>query len=465
MKSPAESACADVDISSTTDSSSSSGGTSLREMLKMPFNGDSNFLDTKDRSGNDDVDDSLLRNNELTVLDNKDGEKEEDLKKSAALKNDSKEAEKTTDHDTIQGVEGDGLCFHSVRKQQLMPKRCAMMLQEFQKVCTTSDFQEYSSLWGLVSPGFELNSYAVPGNPVYDRFCDAFQKLPDTAKLAVVFHGTSEKNVPVILKEGLDPNLRKGQAYGPGEYFSVEPGMSSSYCRLGNKMLVFVVVVPSTVPPTAPTPDSKGPRKHVKPPPDIVVVPTIEHQLPLGVLCFASVSHAALQRSRGAKLRLQRLSEELRRKTQQAEISKVKARIIQLLITSGMDVASEVYIKNKDTLDVLTKKEISMWAHRSSDADFVSYYFPDLPEPMTGVEHTAAAIKTVDALEEDVAAAKKELDRERLNPLSVAPTFLEPFKITGKRLENGEMVDYTPTVSKGGTGTTVNHSAPSLWSK
>lgn len=51
------------------------------------------------------------------------------------------------------------------------------------------------------------------------------QQPPILAQL--VFHGTQEANVESILKQGLDPNKRKGQAHGRGEYFAEVRGEGS----------------------------------------------------------------------------------------------------------------------------------------------------------------------------------------------------------------------------------------------
>lgn len=45
----------------------------------------------------------------------------------------------------------------------------------------------------------------------------------------LVFHGTPERNIQSICRQGLDPKRRAGQAYGPGEYFG---GVSASPQRV-----------------------------------------------------------------------------------------------------------------------------------------------------------------------------------------------------------------------------------------
>lgn len=41
-----------------------------------------------------------------------------------------------------------------------------------------------------------------------------------------------------ICEEGFNPDLRTGQALGPGEYFALDPEISVNYSGPGNKMVV-----------------------------------------------------------------------------------------------------------------------------------------------------------------------------------------------------------------------------------
>jgi hypothetical protein len=160
-----------------------------------------------------------------------------------------------------------------------------------------------------------------------------------------------------------------------GEYFGVEPGISTAYCRGGKKMIVFIVVVPLKTGAAA-----ADAAMHTESCPfwNMVVVQTAEHQLPLGILSFASVCPKALQRSTVAQQKLQQLSLELRK----ASSAKVKAKIIQTYIQHSIDVAGELCVMNKDFLCDTSKMEISMYLHSVEDEDVISYYFPDLPDPM-----------------------------------------------------------------------------------
>jgi hypothetical protein len=80
-----------------------------------------------------------------------------------------------------------------------------------------------------------------------------------------------------------------------------------------------------------------------------------------------------LQAARSAVRKIRAASEAV------ADDTKAKANIIHALIQRGIDVASELYDKTKNDLRVLSKKEISMFAHRACDAEMVRFYFPDFP--------------------------------------------------------------------------------------
>ena len=55
------------------------------------------------------------------------------------------------------------------------------------------------------------------------------------------WHGTEETNIESICKNGHNPMCRKGQQYGPGEYFGVSPTASYGYCKGGCFLLVSVI--------------------------------------------------------------------------------------------------------------------------------------------------------------------------------------------------------------------------------
>ena len=89
---------------------------------------------------------------------------------------------------------------------------------------------------GLHVSNVEENPHSRPGQPLYNRFVTAWERVADqTVKL--VFHGTAEANIPSILRDGLDPKRRAGQAHGPGEYFAGEghSSISVAYCKGGTR--------------------------------------------------------------------------------------------------------------------------------------------------------------------------------------------------------------------------------------
>ena len=158
-------------------------------------------------------------------------------------------------------------------------------------------------------------------------------------------------------------------------------------------MLVFLVVKPLQHGSTCPI--------------DYIVVPTSEHQLPLGVLTYARVESGVLSRAQVMRTKLQQLHLELNEKEHRANIARVKAKVIQKIITDELDVASEIYQKNCQILDLAAKKEISTYAHTKFDKDFVIFYFPNLPVRMTAEEEEQ--MMSVEELEEEVLAKKNEL--------------------------------------------------------
>jgi len=259
------------------------------------------------------------------------------------------------------------------------------------------EFFDYVRIWGLVEPRFEANPNRCE-DVAEGRFVRAVERtLPNSAKIALVFHGTSDRNVDAILKRGLDRFKRTGQAYGPGEYFSTEPGLSSSYCRGGKRMLVFAVVLPGDG--SGPAPDekdkkkgaAKSPPKYGPPPHNIVVVENNDHQYPLGVLHFEKATGEALARSQAAAAELQRLSQKLQRAASWASEASLRAKIIQHLIRDELDVASEVYSARKSQLSDASKCEIATFACKKYDPDFVSYYFPGFHKIATS--HLSSRVK------------------------------------------------------------------------
>jgi len=130
--------------------------------------------------------------------------------------------------------------------------------------------KKWDNKFGIIND-YKENPWSRPGQPLYNNFVTEWQKVQDQ-KVALVFHGTSETNIDVICREGLDPKRRHGQAYGPGEYFAETNGISFAYCKGGKKMLVFAVLM-----------DKTGLTTKAG---EIVVINKTSHQLPLFVVSF-----------------------------------------------------------------------------------------------------------------------------------------------------------------------------------
>mmetsp|Transcript_6891 Transcript_6891/g.15279 ORF Transcript_6891/g.15279 Transcript_6891/m.15279 type:complete len:478 (+) Transcript_6891:2-1435(+) len=251
---------------------------------------------------------------------------------------------------------------------------------------------------GFVKPRFELSPHAVEGNKVFDNFQKALKEhntaenRDKNAPLELVFHGTRPENIDVILKNGLDPKLRRGQAYGPGEYFSRRPSISASYCKGGLKMIVFCVIVPER----CRLNDKKKARGHGDIPAAYVVVPTSSHQVPLGVMSFDGLSQSVMEKSRKMRLTLKQLSEKVKQEERLHNEANTKAKILQYLFQPNVDAAGSLFVGNKDQLSVHSQREISMFAHRSYEPEVVNFYFPGIAEPMTAGEHQGAEVLNVE---------------------------------------------------------------------
>jgi hypothetical protein len=131
----------------------------------------------------------------------------------------------------------------------------------------------------------EQSVFSEPGKPLFEKFIARVGVASPDALVCVAFHGTAERNISPILREGLNPRLRgtNGQAHGPGEYFAKDPQMSLSFCSSASgdqhlgQMLVFLLLL-----------EPEEQRKWCS---NVVVIQRSDHQLPLGVLHFKRPSH------------------------------------------------------------------------------------------------------------------------------------------------------------------------------
>ena len=220
------------------------------------------------------------------------------------------------------------------------------------------------------------------------------QILHDTSlcasrKLALVFHGTAPTNIKSIFREGLDPKKRRGQAYGVGEYFAKDPSVCVAYCKQGNSILAFAVLIPLRPDDMEMEEDPRGNslrRRGIRVSDQFVVVPETCHQFPLGVLKFSQISKSAMTRSKMLKFELQRAYQRVEQNVTLTQDVQRKALIIQLLIQAKVDHAVEKYAQFQLRLSIAHKKEIAMYVDKLVDHDLIQFLFPGLPEPFAKEE-------------------------------------------------------------------------------
>lgn len=115
------------------------------------------------------------------------------------------------------------------------------------------------------------NPYATAGEPLYNRFIQAWQNAQDET-ITLAFHGTARKNIEAICENGFDPKRRKRQALGVGEYFAMYASVSMPYCNGDKQILVVAILI-----------DKSGLTANQN---GILVINQPEHQLPLFVIHF-----------------------------------------------------------------------------------------------------------------------------------------------------------------------------------
>lgn len=317
----------------------------------------------------------------------------------------------------------DGVCFWLQGLPQFKQHRPWQSgfhyLNPVQNALDSPPFVSFCQKWGLDNASYERNPHCIQGNAVYDRFFNALRRsVSEIDQVLVVFHGTSQQGIANILQNGLDPARRAGQAYGPGEYFSVNPGASVSFCRKNSnpvlptwmppqqqdeppglvhlKMIAFLVVLPMDD-----TAGKKTKRKYPGCPPEYIVVPTTANQLPLGVVSFTPTLGTV---SSGKARELQKLSKKAREVHVATAEASLRAKVIQHMILDKLDVASELYGRNQGVLSNASKREIAAFALRkTNDAELVEIYFPgakndDIDE-----------LQNLDKLQEEVADVKKQI--------------------------------------------------------
>ena len=121
------------------------------------------------------------------------------------------------------------------------------------------------------------NAASRPGKPQYERFVQAWRRVPDK-RLRLVYHATADRNIPSILRNGLDSRRRgtaHGQAGGSGEYFGKDVITSAPYGKGSRRMIVFAILIDRS----GITSEDQGHKGEI-------VVNKKDHQLPLAVVAF-----------------------------------------------------------------------------------------------------------------------------------------------------------------------------------
>ena len=117
------------------------------------------------------------------------------------------------------------------------------------------------------------NPDSLPGTPLLERFAAALARAGDR-RVALAFHGTPLENLSPICAYGLDPARRRGQSYGPGEYFATHAGTSLSFCQRSSRTVVLFALL---LDPSGLTHNDGH----------TIVVHAGDHQLPLATVTFA----------------------------------------------------------------------------------------------------------------------------------------------------------------------------------
>ncbi|CAB9497495.1 expressed unknown protein [Seminavis robusta] len=187
-----------------------------------------------------------------------------------------------------------GTCHHLVRSE-LKDQTPHDICGELRAYCESQALSDFCELHGVQGTSFSRNPHLrrrrwLPQSKLYRHFWAAYHENPDL-NIALGFHGTGDANVPKILHYGLDPQYRRTQAFGKGEYFSKEPGLASTYRHEGHCLIVFALLMPK---------DHE--KVYSQKDRDIIVIPELYHQLPLGVIRFASLDEAAIEHSQSMRL-------------------------------------------------------------------------------------------------------------------------------------------------------------------
>jgi hypothetical protein len=128
------------------------------------------------------------------------------------------------------------------------------------------------------------NPHSKPFTSLYTRFVNSWQGVNDQ-RMELAFHGTAETNIENICENGLDPKLRKLQAFGPGEYFGNYAETSAPYCRGGDKIIGFGLLVDKSG-----LTYKSGLTSNLN---NIIVINKPEHQIPLFIITMKRKGYCA----------------------------------------------------------------------------------------------------------------------------------------------------------------------------
>ena len=263
----------------------------------------------------------------------------------------------------------------------------------------------------------------LPQSSLSKQFWAAYQEHP-SLNLALAFHGTAEANVTTILKRGLDPQFRRTQAFGKGDYFSKEPGLAATYRQEGHCLVVFLLLVPKDHEPRYSQKDR-----------DIIVVPENSHQLPLGVIRFAGVDETKIAHSQQMRLVQRSLKTEALQKEWLVDEAQLRTTLEAHLADGQVEQAS-LALKHATRYHQLSDsvaRDMAVLVHQYvPNAEQRCRWFPSLAKTTTTTTMSTDATsnipqKSLAALEDDARQSWKafwamKLDPHRNHIIVKAPT-------------------------------------------
>mmetsp|Transcript_20684 Transcript_20684/g.42213 ORF Transcript_20684/g.42213 Transcript_20684/m.42213 type:complete len:794 (-) Transcript_20684:2841-5222(-) len=287
-------------------------------------------------------------------------------------------------------------------------------LSLLQDTVASRDFLDFADHHGVEGGSVQMNPFLSVDSDLYKTFmsegkkCVAERANTDSTEekgesvqselcVRIVFHGTHEKNIESILRNGLDPQMRSGQSYGQGEYYASNPAMPVGYCKGGRKMLVFAVISAQTDIRTK----------------EIVVVRKCERQLPIATLSFEDVSVSGMEAANYFQRKLKALKDEKEKKEALAQEAREKEKIEKLLFQQEYLAASDIYqgacSRNGGAPPSSWAEEVAIYVRdHIRDDEEVDIYFPGLPARPT--DSQALDVLNVDECDASAQAARDQLE-------------------------------------------------------